>query len=81
MLPSSVGVLNKISAILSVLEKGPACLPAVVSETGLTRPTVHRLVLAMQELGLVEADQQGQYIIGPRLTRLAMAAQHAIAGS
>lgn len=78
MLPSSVGVLNKISAILSVLEKGPACLPAVVSETGLTRPTVRRLVLAMQELGLVEADQQGKYIIGPRLTRLAMAAQHAI---
>ncbi|SEB31564.1 helix-turn-helix domain-containing protein [Streptomyces melanosporofaciens] len=79
VLPSSVGVLNKISAILSVLEKGPACLPAVVSETGLKRPTVHRLVLAMQELGLVQADQQGQFMVGPRLTRLAMAAQHAMA--
>ncbi|MFJ2349606.1 helix-turn-helix domain-containing protein [Streptomyces antimycoticus] len=76
---SRVGVLNKACAILAVLEKGPACLPAVVSETGLKRPTVHRLVLAMQELGLVEADEQGQFIIGARLTRLAMAAHHAIA--
>ncbi|MGW4073775.1 helix-turn-helix domain-containing protein [Streptomyces asiaticus] len=54
-------------------------LANVVSETGLTRPTVHRLVLAMQDLGLVEADQQGQFIVGPRLTRLALVAQHAIA--
>ncbi|MBO3681710.1 helix-turn-helix domain-containing protein [Streptomyces sp. NEAU-YJ-81] len=78
MVPSSVGVLNKISAILAVLEKGPACLPTVVSETGLKRPTVHRLVLAMQNLGLVD-DQQGQFIVGPRLTHLAMVAQHAMA--
>lgn len=79
MLPSSVGVLNKVSAILAVLEKGPACLPEVVSETGLKRPTVHRLVLAMQELGLVQADEQGQFSVGARLTRLAMVAQHAMA--
>ncbi|WP_162001627.1 helix-turn-helix domain-containing protein [Streptomyces violaceusniger] len=79
MLPSSVGVLNKISVILAVLEKGPACLSAVVSETGLKRPTVHRLVLAMQELGLVQADEQGQFVVGPRLARLAMVAQHAMA--
>ncbi|MEU7276259.1 helix-turn-helix domain-containing protein [Streptomyces asiaticus] len=79
MVPSSVGVLNKVSAILAVLEKGPACLSTVVSETGLKRPTVHRLVLAMQELGLVQADEQGQFIVGSRLTRLAMVAQHAAA--
>ncbi|MFF4482907.1 helix-turn-helix domain-containing protein [Streptomyces sp. NPDC001520] len=79
MVPSSVGVLNKISAILAVLEKGPTCLPEVVSETGLKRPTVRRLVLAMQDLGLAEADHQGQFIAGPRLIRLAMAAHRAIA--
>ncbi|MGW7600510.1 helix-turn-helix domain-containing protein [Streptomyces antimycoticus] len=79
LVPSSVGVLNKISEILAVLEKGPACLPEVVSETGLKRLTVHRLVLAMQELDLVQADEQGQFIVGPRLARLAMVAQHAIA--
>ncbi|MEU5930661.1 helix-turn-helix domain-containing protein [Streptomyces antimycoticus] len=74
-----VGVLNKACAILAVLEQGPACLPEVVSGTGLKRPTVHRLVLAMQELGLVQADEQGQFMVGPRLTRLAMVAQHAMA--
>ncbi|MFE3216104.1 helix-turn-helix domain-containing protein [Streptomyces antimycoticus] len=79
MLPSSVGVLDKISAILVVLEKGPACLKAVVSESGLKRPTVRRLVLAMQELGLVQVDEQGQYVIGARLIRLATAAHYAIA--
>ncbi|MBO3682828.1 helix-turn-helix domain-containing protein [Streptomyces sp. NEAU-YJ-81] len=77
--PSGVGVLDKVSAILSVLEQGPVHLPTVVSETGLTRPTVHRLVLAVQDLGLVEADQQGQFIAGPRLARLAMVAHQAIA--
>ncbi|MFE2179063.1 helix-turn-helix domain-containing protein [Streptomyces sp. NPDC059455] len=79
MVQSQVGVLNKVSAILAVLEEGPAHLETVISETGLKRPTVHRLVLAMQELGLVEADQQEQFIIGPRLIRLARAAHQAIA--
>ncbi|MEV6132099.1 helix-turn-helix domain-containing protein [Streptomyces violaceusniger] len=77
--PSGVGVLDKVSAILAVLEQGPVRLPTVVSETGLTRPTVHRLVLAMEDLGLVEADQQGRFIAGPRLARLAMVAHQAIA--
>ncbi|MGV9849246.1 helix-turn-helix domain-containing protein [Streptomyces sp. NPDC003442] len=49
------------------------------SFTGLKRPTVHRLVLAMQELGLVEADPQGRFIVGARLICLAMGAQRAIA--
>ncbi|RSS49095.1 IclR family transcriptional regulator [Streptomyces sp. WAC05858] len=79
MVQSRVGVLNKACAILAVLEEGPTCLGTVVSETGLKRSTVHRLVLAMEELGLVEVDPQGQFIVGPRLIRLAMAAQRAIA--
>nr|WTB08262.1 helix-turn-helix domain-containing protein [Streptomyces antimycoticus] len=79
MVQSRVGVLNKACAILAVLEEEPACLGTVVSETGLKRSTVHRLVLAMEELGLVEVDPQGQFIVGPRLIRLAMAAQRAIA--
>ncbi|MEU9965424.1 helix-turn-helix domain-containing protein [Streptomyces malaysiensis] len=78
MVQSQVGVLNKVSAILAVLEEGPAHLETVISETGLKRPTVRRLVLAMQELGLVEADQQEQFIVGPRLIRLARAAHQAI---
>ncbi|MFJ2203216.1 helix-turn-helix domain-containing protein [Streptomyces violaceusniger] len=79
MVQSRVGVLNKACAILAVLEEGPTCLGTVVSETGLKRSTVHRLVLAMEELGLVEVDPHGQFIVGPRLIRLAMAAQRAIA--
>ncbi|WP_413809677.1 helix-turn-helix domain-containing protein [Streptomyces sp. OE57] len=76
---SRVGVLNKACAILAVLEEEPACLGTVISETGLKRPTVHRLVLAMEKLGLLEADQQGRFFAGPRLIGLAMAAQQAVA--
>ncbi|MEU4896224.1 helix-turn-helix domain-containing protein [Streptomyces sp. NPDC044780] len=79
MTQSRVGVLNKACAILAVLEEGPARLETVVSETDLKRPTVHRLVLALQELGLLEADQQQRFTIGPRLIRMAIAAQQAIA--
>ncbi|MBI0385266.1 helix-turn-helix domain-containing protein, partial [Streptomyces albiflaviniger] len=38
-----------------------------VSDTGLKRPTVHRLVVALERLRLVARDGQGRFALGPRL--------------
>ncbi|WP_262699249.1 MULTISPECIES: IclR family transcriptional regulator [Streptomyces] len=64
---SGVGVLDKASLLLGVLESGPATLARLVSDTGLKRPTVHRLVVALERLRLVARDGQGRFALGPRL--------------
>ncbi|MBH5335548.1 helix-turn-helix domain-containing protein [Streptomyces pactum] len=71
---SGVGVLDKASLLLGVLEGGPASLSRLVSDTGLKRPTVHRLVLALERLRLLARDAQGRFILGPRLGMMAMEA-------
>ncbi|WP_277742023.1 IclR family transcriptional regulator C-terminal domain-containing protein [Streptomyces sp. LX-29] len=71
---SGVGVLDKASLLLGVLEKGPASLSRLVSDTGLKRPTVHRLVLALERLRLLARDAQGRFILGPRLGVMAVQA-------
>ncbi|GAA2362745.1 MULTISPECIES: IclR family transcriptional regulator [Streptomyces] len=71
---SGVGVLDKASLLLGVLEAGPASLARLVSATGLKRPTVHRLVLALERLRLLARDAQGRFILGPRLGLMAIEA-------
>ncbi|GDY54639.1 hypothetical protein SVIO_052620 [Streptomyces violaceusniger] len=70
-LESGVGVLDKASLLLGVLEAGPASLSRLVSATGLKRPTVHRLVLALERLRLLARDTQGRFVLGPRLGLMA----------
>ena len=69
---SGVGVLNKASLLLSVLEEGPASLSRIVVVTGLTRPTAHRLAQAMERLRLVTRDAKGRFQLGPRLGEMAV---------
>ncbi|MFF5897982.1 IclR family transcriptional regulator [Streptomyces argenteolus] len=69
---SGVGVLNKASLLLSVLEEGPASLSTIVVVTGLTRPTAHRLAQAMERLRLVTRDTRGRFQLGPRLGEMAV---------
>jgi DNA-binding IclR family transcriptional regulator len=71
---SGVGVLDKAAAVLSALEAGPATLAALVSATGLARPTAHRLAVALEHHRLVSRDIQGRFVLGPRLSELAVAA-------
>lgn len=71
---SGVGVLDKAAAVLSALEAGPATLASLVSATGLARPTAHRLAVALEHHRLVSRDMQGRFILGPRLSELAVAA-------
>lgn len=72
--PSGVGVLDKAALVLSALETGPSTLAALVSSTGLARPTAHRLAVALEHHRFVARDMQGRFILGPRFGELAAAA-------
>ncbi|TWV43435.1 IclR family transcriptional regulator [Streptomyces misionensis] len=71
---SGVGVLDRVALILGALEAGPATLAGLVVATGLTRPTVHRLAVALERLRLVTRDVGGRFALGPRLAELSAAA-------
>jgi DNA-binding IclR family transcriptional regulator len=70
---SGVGVLDKAAAVLTALEPGPLTLAELVSATGLSRPTAHRLAVALEHHRLVARDEAGRFILGPRLQDLAAA--------
>lgn len=64
---SGVGVLDKAVGILAFLSEGsPASLAEVVGGTGLSRPTAHRLLSALEAHHLV-AREDGRYALGSRL--------------
>jgi DNA-binding IclR family transcriptional regulator len=64
---SRVGVLDKAVVILTFLsEGGPATLAELVEGTGLSRPTAHRLLSALEAHHLVGRGG-GRYALGMRL--------------
>ncbi len=64
---SGVGVLDKSVALLAFLaEGGPASLAAVVAATGVSRPTAHRLLAALEAHHLV-VRRNSRYALGLRL--------------
>ena len=71
---SGVGVLDKTVKILDALESGPATLGQLVSQTKLTRPTAHRLAIALERHHFVLRDQHGRFVLGSRFAELAAAA-------
>ncbi|MBA2641137.1 MAG: IclR family transcriptional regulator [Nocardioidaceae bacterium] len=71
---SGVGVLDKAALVLTALESGPATLAALVQQTGLARPTAHRVAVALEHHRLVARDLQGRFVLGPRLGELSSAA-------
>lgn len=71
---NGVGVLNKAALVLDALESGPLSLAGLVTATGLTRPTAHRLACALEQHRLVSRDVSGRFVLGPRLNELAAAA-------
>ncbi|CAB4791913.1 MAG: helix-turn-helix domain-containing protein [Actinobacteria bacterium] len=64
---STVGVIDKSVAILEALSKGPRSLSDLVEETGLARPTIHRLAVALEVHGIVGRDGDGRFRLGRRL--------------
>jgi len=56
------------------MESGPASLAQLVETTGLARPTVHRIAVALEHHRLVTRDRDGKFILGPRVAELAASA-------
>jgi DNA-binding IclR family transcriptional regulator len=63
-----VGVLDKAVAILDALETGGCALDELVALTGLSRATTHRLAVALEKHEFVGRDEEGRFVVGPRLT-------------
>lgn len=64
---SGIGVLDKAFAIVDALEAGPRSLADLVTATGLSRATAHRLAVALEAHGMVRRDEQGRFALGLRL--------------
>lgn len=65
---SGVGVLDKSVAVLEVLAvRGPSSLASLVEATGYSRPTTHRLAVALEAHGLASRDERGRFRLGARL--------------
>jgi DNA-binding IclR family transcriptional regulator len=71
---SGVGVLDRCASILTAVETGARSFTDIVTETGLTRSTAHRLIVGLEGHGfLIHVGGLG-YALGPRLLALAQAA-------
>jgi DNA-binding IclR family transcriptional regulator len=72
---SGVGVIDKGVLILRALVREPLDLVALQEATDLPRATAHRLVVALEDHGLVRRDPQGRFCLGFELIRLGRAAE------
>ena len=66
---SGVGVVDKTVALLDAVAAEPRSLAELVAQTGLPRPTAHRLALALERHEVLARDGEGRFVIGPRTTR------------
>lgn len=76
---SGVGVIDKSVSLLAALEAGPLALADLVAGTGLSRPTAHRLAVALEAHHLVRRDDDGRFALGLRLVALGRAASEGLA--
>src|SRR5688500_10157596 len=56
--------------VLGAVEARPRSLAELVATTGLSRPTAHRLAVALESHGLVRRDDDGRFCLGLRLIGL-----------
>lgn len=75
---SGVGVLDKAMAVVGALEASSRSLAELVDVTGLSRPTAHRLAVALEVHGLVRRDDDGRFCLGLRLIGLGHEAATAV---
>ena len=70
-----MGVLDRSVTILEAVRGGSRTFAAIAAATGLTRPTAHRLLRALEAHGLLLQAPGVGYVLGPRLLDLAAAAR------
>ncbi|MGH9276118.1 MAG: IclR family transcriptional regulator [Acidimicrobiales bacterium] len=75
---SGVGVLDKAMVVLAAVEVAPRSLAELVAVTGLSRPTAHRLAVALEAHRLVRRDDDGRFCLGLRLIGLGHEAAEAV---
>lgn len=75
---SGVGVLDKAFSIVAALESGPRSLNDLVTATGLSRATAHRLGVALEAHGMVRRDADGRFTLGLRMLPLSELARPAL---
>jgi len=75
---SGVGVLDKAMAVLAAAEAEPRSLTQLVEATSLSRPTAHRLAVALEVHGLLRRDEDGRFCLGLRLIGLGHEAAEAV---
>jgi len=77
---SGIQVITRAAEILRLLRAAPAGLSqAEISEQiGLARTTVHRILGALENEGLVASGPRARFRLGPEIPRLAEAARHAL---
>ncbi len=62
-----MGVLDKSVAVLDALASGPLALGELAPAAGLPRATAHRLAVALEAHGFVDRDNEGRFVLGPRV--------------
>jgi DNA-binding IclR family transcriptional regulator len=67
-----VGVIAKVLRILECLDQYPAGLQLreVAAKTGINKSTVHRFLTHLEAEAYLFRDQEGTYMLGPKLVRL-----------
>lgn len=77
---SGVQTVDRAVAVLdAVARSAPCSLAELVHETGLARPTAHRLAVALEGHGLLVRDRDGRFRLGARLVGWGAAAGAALA--
>ena len=71
-------MLDKAMAVIAAIESGPASLAELVERSELSRPTAHRLAVALEAHGLVRRDGEGRFGLGLRLIGLGHGAAESI---
>ncbi len=65
---TGVQVLDRAVLLVdTVAQSGPCALAELVAETGITRPTAHRLAVALERHGVLARDESGRFVLGGRL--------------
>ena len=60
-------MIDKTVVLLQAASTGPVTLADLVDRTGISRPTAHRLAVALEHHGLLERDETGRFRLGLRL--------------